>query len=168
MDIAALLTESEHLLLTTPHKGRVQQLTDLALQTDFQIGVMSRRTPLLAELSVAENIALPGMYHRNLSPRQVCERLREPIAALGLEAALDSSPTRLSRDETFKTALLRCLGQDSGIILMPTPSTEDVARALKAVNALAGGIRLWIAALDKSASAYEEFDLKPIALEGAP
>lgn len=168
MDIAVLLTETEHLLLTAPRKGPVQQLTDLAMQTDFHIGVMGRRTPLLAELSVAENIALPGMYHRNLSPRQICERLREPIAALGLETILDHSPARLTRDEAFKVKLLRCLGQDSGIILMPTPATDDVGRAFKAVNALGGGIRLWIAALEKTAAAYAVFDLKPIALEGTP
>jgi len=166
MDIAVLQTETDHLLLTAPAKGGLQHLEDQALQAEPRVGVMSSRYPLLAGLSVAENIALPGMYHRNLALEQVLERLAGPVEALDMGRALGQRPENLSHEEAFKARLLRCLGQDSGIILLPSPHVREVARALRAVEALDGNLRLWIACLDKAAPAYSLFGLKPIDLEG--
>ncbi|BBD07595.1 hypothetical protein [Desulfovibrio ferrophilus] len=168
MDIATLLAETTDLLLTASNKGGIQQLVDLSLQTDFHIGVVGRRYPLLEELTVEENIALPGMYHRNLNPQQVIERLQGPLEILDLLGALSQRPTNLSRRDTLKVKLLRCLGQDSGIILLPTPGVEDVTQAFEAAQALKNGVRIWVACLDKTAPAYDQFNLKPMALQGTP
>lgn len=167
MDIAALLATRGHLLLTSPHRQDIDQLVDLALQSDSHIGVADRNLPLLASLTVAENVALPGMYHRNLTPEQVAQRLDAPARAIGVEKAWDLLPANLAKRDMMRVKILRCLARDCGVLLLPMPAAKDVEAALEAIGAENVGVRLWVACLDKHAADYAAFGLNLVSLRTA-
>ena len=113
MNISALLAQDGHLLITTRTKGTLQQLTDLARQSGNHICAVTPGSPLIADLTVAENIALPGMYHLNLSLARIMETLGGAISALGLDAVMDAPPGQplAARRPEGPTPALRGPGQ---------------------------------------------------------
>lgn len=169
MDASAWLAAEGHLLIAAATRGQVQQLTDLARQSGGHIATLGSGTPLLAELDVAENIALPAMYRHNRSLAGLLAELDGALRALGLAARLGARPVNLSRRELVCAHLLRAVAAGCGILLMPRPRPADARTALDALNALAapaaGGFapRLWVACLER-----ETGDFQGLGLHAAP
>lgn len=164
MDLAELLASRGDLLLLAGTRADVQQLVDLALQSGSHIGVAGRGQPLLSALSVAENVALPAMYHRNLPLEKVVRRLAAPAEALGLDAVMDLRPANLDRNATLRAKILRCLARECGVLLLPAPPPNEAVAARDAIAAHGGGVRLWVACLSKDRDAYAGLNLQPVTL----
>lgn len=162
MNISALLAQDGHLLITTRTKGMLQQLTDLARQSGNHICAVTPGSPLIADLTVAENIALPGMYHLNLSLARIMETLGGAVAALGLDAVLDARPANLSRRDALKAQILRCVVQGSSIVLLQAPRADDAEQALAAIQLLDRPMRLWVACLQRHAAQFSDLPLRPM------
>ena len=167
MDITGLLAAKGHLLLVATGKGQIQQLVDLAQQSDSHIGVAGQGHPLLAGLTVAENIALPAMYHRNLSPEKVLAGLAAPIQALGVERTMELKPANLGKRDVLRIKILRCLARGCGVLLMPSPAPTDMSTALAALEAMNTGVRLWAVCLERQAPGYARCNLNPVSLREA-
>lgn len=76
---------------------------------------------LFPSLSVAENIALPLRYHRNLDLVEAWPRVAELLAALGLESVAGLSPGRLGRAWARRVALARALVLQPDLLLLDNP-----------------------------------------------
>ncbi len=162
MNISALLAQDGHLLITTRTRGMLQQLTDLARQSGDHICAVTPGSPLLAELTVAENIALPGMYHLNLPLAKVLASLGDALGSLGLDDKLDARPANLSRRDALRVQLLRCAVLGSSIVLLQAPRPEDARQALRAMDALSRPMRLWVACLERHAPQFAALGLRPM------
>ena len=167
MDFSYWLNLEEDLLLTAGKPGRIQQLVDLAHQSNFHIGIISTDYPLLSHLTVAENAALSSMYHQNLSLTQVRKRIDEAVHALGMERAMDRDTPGLDRWDTLKAHLLRCVANNNSVIAMHRPSHAETEAMLGWLRSLSRRPRLWVVCLGKHAPAYQDFPLKKIPIEDA-
>ena len=82
------------------------------------VGFVFQSSQLLPELTVWENIALPGWLAREDSR----ERARELAVATGLESRLHHRPAELSGGEQQRVAIARALVRDAGLILADEPT----------------------------------------------
>lgn len=76
---------------------------------------------LFPNLTVEENIALPLCYHRDCDFAQALDRVRETLAATGLERWASFRPARVTRNLHQKIALARALALQPQILLLDSP-----------------------------------------------
>ncbi len=164
MDFSYWLNIEENLLLTAGRPGRIQQLIDLAHQSNFHIGIISDDYPLLSHLSLAENTALSSMYHQNLSLAQVRKRIEEATEILGMTPLMDNPPAGAGRRVTLKTHLLRCVANNNTVVVVHRPPHAEAEALLDWLERLPRRMRLWVACLKKHAPAYMDLQLKKIAI----
>lgn len=164
MDISRLLTTQNDLLITCDDEAVFAQLTDLALQTDSQIGLASSQYPLLSTLSMADNITLSAQYHRNAGPEQVLDILAPALSELQLSATIDELPVHLDKQTRSRGILLRTIAQGASILLMAYPAPQDVDDALRAAAALESKLRMWIICRESNAGDFSGFNLETMKL----
>jgi len=167
MDFSYWLNIEENLLLTATQPGRIQQLIDLSHQSNFHIGIISNDYPLLSHLTLAENVALSSMYHQNLTLTQVRKRIQDAVEALDMASIMDSPPARVTRKETLKAFLLRCVANNNSVVVANRPPHSETEDLLAWLERLPRRMRLWVTCLDKHAPAYMDFTLKKIAIGDA-
>jgi len=108
-----------HLLagIDTPTSGSVAyDGGDLATLTEAEraiffgqsVGLVFQSPHLLRELSVAENVMLPGLV-RKQPYDQCCKRAQELLKAVGLQDKVASKPSTLSGGQQQRVALARAL-----------------------------------------------------------
>lgn len=167
MNLAYWLNLKDNLLLLAETREEFDGFMALAARFHYQIGIVSDRFPLLASLTVLENIALMAMYHRNLSLSRVEAQVEPEFAALGMTAAAGKRLEHLSREEVLQTYLLRCLAKNNIIVLMNTPAASEIELILDSLARLGKKLRLWIACLAGDAETYRRFPLRTITVGGA-
>lgn len=92
--------------------------------------LVSARLPLLADLTVAENIALPRAYHLNVNAALARLQARDFAARLLPPAHADCYPDDLSPAETFAVLWLRAVALPGQIIVLESPlSAFDLSEA---------------------------------------
>jgi phospholipid/cholesterol/gamma-HCH transport system ATP-binding protein len=91
---------------------------DLRLKT----GYLFQGSALYDSMSVGENVAFPMEQHTVWRREQIAARVREKLAAVGLEGALDLNPAELSGGMKRRAALARSLALDPKIIIYDEPS----------------------------------------------
>lgn len=152
--ISSLTSIREHLLLTTPDEATISRLKAMIIQSDFHVGLISDRLPLLANLNILENIALGSMYHRNMSLASCREQLRPAIKLLGVENVMDQRQQFLTRPQRLKVQLLRCVANGSGFILLESPPRSDCDILDQALAMLDARVFLWVSCLSTGKDVY--------------
>lgn len=154
VSISSMTSIREHLLLTAPDQATISRLRAMIIQSNFHVGLISDRLPLLANLSALENIALGSMYHRNMSLASCREQLRPAIKLLGVENVMDQRQQFLTRPQRLKVQLLRCMTNGSGFILLESPPRSDCDILGQALAILDARVFLWISCLSTDKDVY--------------
>jgi putative ABC transport system ATP-binding protein len=102
---------------------RVDELSERrwAILRRREIGFVFQFFNLIANLSVADNVELPGLL-AGLSAREARRRRERLLAELGLEGSGDTLPGRLSGGQQQRVALARALVNDPAILLADEPT----------------------------------------------
>ena len=116
--------------LVRPDSGRVvvrgQEISALegtALATlRKEIGFLFQNAALFDSITVGENVAFPLRRHSRLSDRDIRDRAREKLAAVGLEKDFDRMPADLSGGMRKRAGLARAMALDPRLLLVDEPS----------------------------------------------
>ena len=85
-------------------------------------GVLFQRGALLNSMTVAENVALPFLLHRNMAADDVASEVEELLKQVGLSGAGKKMPTELSGGMIKRAALARALAIKPEILFCDEPS----------------------------------------------
>jgi putative ABC transport system ATP-binding protein len=118
---------------------RVDQLSEAAwaILRRRQIGFVFQFFNLIANLTVADNVELPGLLG-GLALREARSRRRELLADLAIEEVADALPNRISGGQQQRVALARALVNRPAVLLadeptgnLDTQSTREVLGLLR-------------------------------------
>ncbi len=115
-----------------------------------KIGFVFQNFNLLARTSALENVELPLLYSRHVSPRQRRKRAKELLERVGLGDRMDHHPGQLSGGQQQRVAIARALVNEPAILMADEPTgnldsrtSSEVMRLLCKLND-EGGITLVI------------------------
>jgi len=91
------------------------------LKERLRLGLVFETGHLFNHLTVAENIALPLRYHRNLDAVEAATAVQETIEMLGLEPWAESTPGNIGRQWQKRTGLARALMLRPQVLLVDDP-----------------------------------------------
>jgi len=86
------------------------------------IGFLFQNAALFDSITVGENVAFPLRRHTKLSDREIRDRAREKLIAVGLEKDYEKMPADLSGGMRKRAGLARAMALDPGLLLVDEPS----------------------------------------------
>jgi phospholipid/cholesterol/gamma-HCH transport system ATP-binding protein len=86
------------------------------------IGFLFQNAALFDSITVGENVAFPMRRHTKLSDREIRDRAREKLVAVGLEKDYEKMPADLSGGMKKRAGLARAMALDPGLLLVDEPS----------------------------------------------
>jgi ABC-type transporter Mla maintaining outer membrane lipid asymmetry ATPase subunit MlaF len=114
--------------LTAPLRGRYRLFgedmpifEDQRLKARLRLGLVFDGGELFNNLSVAENVALPLRYHRNLTVPEAEASVRELLEAMELTPWADHVPATLARNWQKRAGLARALALQPEVLLVDNP-----------------------------------------------
>jgi len=87
-----------------------------------KMGFLFQNAALFDSISVGENVAFPMRRHTGLGDREIRDRVREKLAAVGLEQEYHKMPGDLSGGMRKRAGLARALALDPAVLLVDEPS----------------------------------------------
>ncbi|MFO1487746.1 MAG: ATP-binding cassette domain-containing protein [Verrucomicrobiota bacterium] len=93
------------------------------LSERLRLGFVFADGNLLNQLTVAQNVALPARYHRNLAPEAVEAGVARLLQAMELEPWANNTPGSLSRNWRKRAGLARALMLRPEMLLLDNPLT---------------------------------------------
>ena len=87
-----------------------------------KIGFVFQNFNLLARTSAEENVELPLIYTKGVSPRSRRKRSREMLELVGLGDRLDHHPSQLSGGQQQRVAIARALVNEPAILMGDEPT----------------------------------------------
>jgi len=127
---------------------------DARLPTRLRLGLVFDGGQLLTQLTIAENVALPLRYHRNLSAAEAEERVRAMLELTELSRWADSTPGAIGRNWQKRAGLARALMLQPDVLLLDNPLSGLDARHAN----------WWLRFLDQLSAGHGFFDGKPLTL----
>jgi ABC-type lipoprotein export system ATPase subunit len=141
---------------------RLAELDDRSLSAfrNRSVGFVFQAYNLLDHLTVAENVELPSLFAdagpRASSRRELRQRAREALGAVGLADRADDRPAVLSGGERQRVAIARALLQRAPLLLCDEPTGNldeatgaEVAELLRSIR-LAGGATAVVTTHDRA------------------
>ncbi|WP_331774800.1 hypothetical protein [Sulfurospirillum sp. 1612] len=86
-----------------------------------EVALISKNTPLLANLTVIDNIALILEYHNRCSVNVAIIKVMELLKKCHIETIRDKKPHQLSRKDIIKVKYLRAHVSDYNMIVIDRP-----------------------------------------------
>ncbi len=166
MNLPYWLNLRNNLLLLAHDRSEMSAFLQLVAQFHHQIGMASDSFPLLASLSVQENVTLMSMYHQKLSANKAFKVMEDDINALDMQDKLHLRKEHLRREDILKTYVLRCVAKNNIIILLDTPRLTDLTLVSQSLESIRKKIRLWVLCLKDDAATYGNLDLRTIIIGG--
>jgi phospholipid/cholesterol/gamma-HCH transport system ATP-binding protein len=117
--------------LDTPDSGSIcihgQNIAGLALDGMGEIrkkmGFLFQHAALYDSLTIAGNVAFPLEHHRrNMSKSERSDRVRQLLAEVGLDGAIDKMPSDISGGMQKRVGLARALALEPEILLLDEPT----------------------------------------------
>src|SRR5579859_2246006 len=96
-------------------------LDESRLTQRLRLGIVFESGQLLNHLTVAENLALPIRYHRNLSKAEAAPAVQTMLEAMELGPWADSTPGALGRNWLKRVGLARALMLKPELLLIDNP-----------------------------------------------
>ena len=87
-----------------------------------KLGFVFQNFNLLSRTSAEENVELPLMYSKGLSPRARRKKSRELLKMVGLEDRFDHHPAQLSGGQQQRVAIARALVNEPAILMGDEPT----------------------------------------------
>jgi phospholipid/cholesterol/gamma-HCH transport system ATP-binding protein len=87
-----------------------------------KMGFLFQNAALFDSISVGENVAFPLRRHTKLPDREIRDRAKQKLAAVGLEHDYETMPGKLSGGMRKRAGLARALVLDPQIVLVDEPS----------------------------------------------
>ena len=120
----------------------------LAEVRNQKIGFVFQNFNLITNMTVEENIELPLIY-RGMKRSERVEKVREAVAAVGLQSRVHHLPTELSGGQQQRVAIARAIVTKPSLILADEPTgnldshtSRDIIEIFKRLNALGNTILL--------------------------
>lgn len=124
------------------------------LQERLRLGFVFETGQLLNNLTVAENIALPLRYHKNLGDADAAGQVEQFLEAMELRPWADSTPGMLGRSWQKRAGLARALILRPEVLLLDGPLTGlDLRHAY-----------WWMSFLDRLSRGHELLEKRPLTL----
>jgi ABC-type transporter Mla maintaining outer membrane lipid asymmetry ATPase subunit MlaF len=124
--------------VTAPASGRYRLLgeempifDEARLAHRLKLGLVFDGGQLLNQLTVAENVALPLRYHRNLSAAEARGKVMQTLEAMELAPWADSTPGNIGRIWQQRVGLARALMLKPEILLVDNPLAGLDSRHLR-------------------------------------
>ena len=120
-------------LLTRPTGGRIMleniDVTTLseskrARMRLCEIGLIRQDLALLPHRSALENVIVPLLLKGGMSKREMLDRGRESLTAVGLETQIDSQVGRMSGGQRQRVAIARAVISNPKLILADEPTAQ--------------------------------------------
>jgi len=87
-----------------------------------KMGFLFQNAALFDSISVGENVAFPMRRHTKLGDKEIRDRVREKLTAVGLEKEYNKKPGDLSGGMRKRAGLARALALDPAVLLIDEPS----------------------------------------------
>jgi len=114
--------------LTAPRSGRYRMFgedmpifEDTRLEARLRLGLVFDGGQLFTHLTVAQNLALPLRYHRNLAKGEAEAAVRDLLEAAELTPWANRTPTLLGRSWQKRVGLARALALQPEVLLVDNP-----------------------------------------------
>lgn len=101
---------------------------DSRLADRLRMGFVFENAQLFHYLTVAENVALPLRYHKNIGAEEATERIQELLEITELKPIADVTPSNLSQGWLKRAGLARALVLHPEILLVDNPTGALDAR----------------------------------------
>ena len=88
-----------------------------------KIGVLFQDGALFGSMSVFDNVAFPLRQHTDLSESEISERVSQRLADVGLQAAIDDSPSQLSGGMRKRAGFARALVMEPDVVIFDEPDS---------------------------------------------
>jgi phospholipid/cholesterol/gamma-HCH transport system ATP-binding protein len=147
--------------LMTPAKGscklfgiETQSFGESELADRLRVGFVFENGQLFNRLTLAENVALPLQYHKDLPPGAAEEKARALLDLMGLKPLADITPSNVGLSWLKRAALARALMLQPELLLLDNP-----------LNGLgAHHAKWWLNFLDQLWRGHESFGGKPMTI----
>ncbi|MEI9866527.1 MAG: ATP-binding cassette domain-containing protein [Limisphaerales bacterium] len=97
----------------------------------LRIGFVFEKGQLLNQLTIAENVALPLQYQKNLTPTAAAPEVRLLLDLLELTPLADVTPANIAANWRQRAALARALILKPEVLLLDNPQAGLTARHLQ-------------------------------------
>lgn len=131
-----------------------RDFTEAELAERLRVGFVFQGGRLFNQLTVAENVALPLRYQKNLTAAEAARAVAVLLAVLELAPVADVTPPNLAAHWRQRAALARALILKPELLLLDSPLAGLGARHL----------RWWLRFLDELSRGHELLDGQPVTL----
>jgi ABC-type transporter Mla maintaining outer membrane lipid asymmetry ATPase subunit MlaF len=134
--------------------NETQMLDDTRLAERLQLGFVFETGQLFNHLTIAENVALPLQYHRDLPGEEALQRTQPLLEMMELTPLADVTSANIGENWLKRAALARALALKPDVLLLDNPLGGLDARHA----------RWWLRFLDELWRGHEWPDKKPMTI----